>query len=554
MMNIYQQIAVDSTLRQLTRLDRRPWSPTFGCFDREYWKYKTLIEFPRATLQQSLLALALLYSRPFEGNPLAGNPLVFNWLIAGIEHWLEKRNRDGSVNEWYANEHSFCATAFTTAAISETLVVLGKEVRPDIRHTFLKALELTVQWLTTHDNPLVANQQLASLFALKNLAEMTDSSSTRAAYEARKNTFLNSQTSEGWFPEYGGCDIGYSFLTLDLLAMLNSRTQDLMIESATRKLLHFVSHFVHPDGTTGGEYGSRSTLHCFPLGLELLALRGELTAKQMLKRIRSGIASRHTPTPSTVDDTYAAYFYVNSFCGAACLDKIESEAREPGVVGPVFFEKAGLFVHETEDFYLVIGASRGGVWRLFNKRSGEVYGDVGYVGVTEHLKHYSSQCESQQTLHHVDSKLDIRTKFRLIDTSLPLSRHVIAFKMFSNWVLRIPRFALIFNRLLKRNKIFEIFRWRVEPSPHVHLFFCTLTVRDEIVQASPGKWKALYCEGEGSPVHSPSSQIFNSLSLMESFSEEDSVQLGRELSSKGSVSRSRSFDLTAFGKLSSINK
>ena len=113
----YRQLALQTARRMISLLDRRPWSPTYGCFDREYWHYKTLIEFPRANFQAAVWGLALLYKTPFPGNEFAGNPQVLDWIHAALKFWAGMRHADGSLDEWYRNERSFCVTAYTAAAV-----------------------------------------------------------------------------------------------------------------------------------------------------------------------------------------------------------------------------------------------------------------------------------------------------------------------------------------------------------------------------------------------------------------------------------------------------
>ena len=51
----------------LTLQDRNRHSPTYGCFDRNYWQYK-IIDFPSGMSQEFVYPLALAWAAELEGN------------------------------------------------------------------------------------------------------------------------------------------------------------------------------------------------------------------------------------------------------------------------------------------------------------------------------------------------------------------------------------------------------------------------------------------------------------------------------------------------------
>ncbi|MBI3953789.1 MAG: hypothetical protein HY330_04690, partial [Chloroflexi bacterium] len=459
MIELYRTLALEGMRRLLARLDRRPWSPTFGCFDREYWHYKTLLEFPRADFQQCLWALALLYKTPFAGNELAARPVVRQWLRGGLEFWRRMRNADGSLNEWYQNERSFCSTAFTAAAVGETLLLLGEELDAPLRSALVGSLEKTVGWLIRHQNLRVANQMAAGLLALDCLRRLTGQESHAAAYREWKAALLRLQHSEGWFSEYGGADLGYGLLTLDLLAHLAQRTGEPDLSGSAAQLLAFLACFVAPDGTVGGDYSSRHTVHCFPYGLEALAAAGSPVAWRVVPGVRSALRHNRVPTPLTADDTYAAYFYVNSFCLAACsrgLAEAPPGPEPPPAERLQSFPGAGLLVYSTAACHVVID-TRHGAWRMVD-RQGNSAGDSGYVAIARGGRRLSSQCGRGEAVARISADgarttVEVAVRFGVLDTSLPLARYAVLFKAFTRYVLRVPLLANWFGRALKRAKV-----------------------------------------------------------------------------------------------------
>ena len=68
MKNLLSPFVIEGIQRVLGLQDRNPFSGTYGCFDREFWQYKTVKEFPSATYQSAMLSLAMVYLNDFEGN------------------------------------------------------------------------------------------------------------------------------------------------------------------------------------------------------------------------------------------------------------------------------------------------------------------------------------------------------------------------------------------------------------------------------------------------------------------------------------------------------
>jgi len=72
------------------------------------------------------------------------------------------------------------------------------------------------------------------------------------------------QSEEGWFLEYEGADPGYQTLDMHYQALFFKETDcDRIVLAHVEKSLEFLAYFLHPDGSIGGEYGSRSCPHFF---------------------------------------------------------------------------------------------------------------------------------------------------------------------------------------------------------------------------------------------------------------------------------------------------
>jgi hypothetical protein len=69
---LFGRAALDLIPKILTLQDRNAHSPTYGCFDRNFWHYK-IIDFPSGMAAEFVWPLALAYTLPIENNPYFGS-------------------------------------------------------------------------------------------------------------------------------------------------------------------------------------------------------------------------------------------------------------------------------------------------------------------------------------------------------------------------------------------------------------------------------------------------------------------------------------------------
>jgi hypothetical protein len=289
--DVFNRVALLQIPRVLGLCDRLPTSPTFGCCDRNYWHYR-LLDIPNARLQEVCWLLALLYTVPFETSRYYQNPQLLIWVQGMLDFWARTRNTDGSVNEVYPFERSFCATSFSTLAVTESLLLLKEQVTLS-----LETLKLTAQWLVEHQNPIVFNQEAASLVALHNLVELTDDKTLRCAEAKRKDSLLRAQHESGYFPEYRGMDIGYLTISLGLLALYAEKTKDADVIEACHKAAAFLEPRIQEDGHYDFSQTSRRTQYLYPSGLARFA-------PQVLARLQCGLEKDVVISPQWMDDRY----------------------------------------------------------------------------------------------------------------------------------------------------------------------------------------------------------------------------------------------------------
>ena len=105
------------------------------------------------------------------------------------------------------------------------------------------------------------NQDIAAILAMYSAYLVTKEKWILDQLQENLKYILSLQTEDGYFPEYGGADIGYLSVSLACLAEYHALSGDETVIRALENILGFIQFFVHPDGSTGGEYGSLSLIH-----------------------------------------------------------------------------------------------------------------------------------------------------------------------------------------------------------------------------------------------------------------------------------------------------
>ena len=357
---IYKKVMLEQMPRILGLMDRNPLSKTYGCFDRNYWHYK-ISDFPCARFQEGVLTLALMYK--MRGTEYHKNEKVLSWIVAGIEYWKNIQHLNGSFDEWYPKENSFVATAFSTYAITETLLILKNKIGMS---QYLHAIERAGDWLSRKKEERAQNQEAGAAMALYNIFLLTGKAKFKKSSEDKLNQLLNSQTEEGWFHEYGGPDIGYLSLLIDYLAKYYKKTKNQKVLKPLKRSLEFLKYFIHPDLTSGGTYGSRNTEYLIPDGFEILSAIDK-NAQTISSHIIKSLKRNKIVGTKFLDDRYLIYN------GYAYL-QAENNYYKNKKYNPMFresfrkdFSRAGILVHSHKEIYFIMNYKKGGAHKHFKK-------------------------------------------------------------------------------------------------------------------------------------------------------------------------------------------
>ncbi len=356
---------------------RVPSMKPYGCFDRPFWNYGDY-GTPRARRQEAVLTLALLYTIEHEDNVYYRNRMILEWIKAGIDFWTGIQLRTGAFNEAYPNEFNHTSTAFTSYAISETLLLLKEEL--PARQAYLETLRRAAEWLRRNDTPLVVNQNTGAAVFLYNMHMLTGDDAYAKLANDKFERIASSQDPEGWFNEYGGPDIGYLSLGIGYLAKYFQKSGNERVLPVLARAVDFISYFVHPNDTFGGEYASRDTEYLMPDGFEILAPRIE-TANAIAETIAGAIRRRSAVLPFSLDDKYLlynGYDYLQAYLNNR-FDRADTDALPRNKPFFKYFKSSRIAVRNSDKIYVVASGNKGGALFAYFKDSGKSFDDSGVL-------------------------------------------------------------------------------------------------------------------------------------------------------------------------------
>ena len=354
--NLFFDKALSQIPKILTLLDRNPHSPTYGCFDRNFWHYK-IIDFPSGMAQEFVLPLALVYGIDDQQNQYYKNPRIKEFVKAGIAFAASSSHADGSCDDYFPFEKAGGAAAFSLLACLDSYMLLGLENKE-----FLQFFEKRATWLANHDESgQLANHQALIVLCLELISRIQNTDKFDELIKTRLDRVLSWQSSEGWFQEYEGADPGYHTLTISILARVYELNPSEKLKGSLKKAVEFAAQFVHPDGSYGGEYGSRNTYNYFPHGFELVG-KWMPEALSVNDRYLKGLENN---LEACFEDDHVIAHHVWNYLLAwkdYVDDRPETVYPKPG---RVWFKEARILIDRRNKSELYAALNKGGVFKLF---------------------------------------------------------------------------------------------------------------------------------------------------------------------------------------------
>ena len=301
--------------------------------------------------------LALAYDTDTPHNPFYRQSVIRDWVKAGIIYAASSAHGDGSCDDYFPYERAGGAAAFSLLACVESYNLLGLNNQVAIDF-FVKRAD----WLAHHqESGRLTNHQALIVLCLELLSRLLNTNKWEESKQMRLEKVLSWQNPEGWFQEYEGCDPGYHTLTISCLARIYELMPSNRLKDAIAKAVHLACHFVHPDGSYGGEYSSRNTYNFFPHGFELVGrwMPEALNINdQFLKGLAQGLA------PCYADDHIIGHHTWNYLL--AWRDFIPARPPlQPREEGRLWLKEAGILIDRRQNTELYLALNKGGVFKLF---------------------------------------------------------------------------------------------------------------------------------------------------------------------------------------------
>jgi len=368
---------VQSAWRLLSQIDLDPLSPSYGCAHLDHWRDKTS-DVSDARRQEAMLPLALLYTRPYPGSDWMGDERLRTAVEALLGYWCNCQYPDGSLDEWYMGERAFAAAAFTTYAVARTLQAMEGHLSARIETRGRAALDRCARWLMGRNDLFKTNHQAVGVGALAFAGHVLDHSAFTTEARRKLESIIAAQTPEGWFPEIGRLDPGYTFLTVEYVAMAMDLWNDFAQLEPFSQAYDFACRFVHPDLVLGEEYGICRNPYISRIATVLLSPLNPIAAG-LRRRFESAPSTPRSLLPTLADDLRLPRW---AFQPLTALDYssritvpvggVESHlplaAPEPGVR---CFPEAGHAVLSVSGKAVIASACGGGLVRFFGPRGAE---------------------------------------------------------------------------------------------------------------------------------------------------------------------------------------
>jgi len=424
--------------RVLAMLDTDATSDSYGVADRVYWAWG-LSDFGNGTFQGAAHGLARLWRHGLWPYPTSRE--AFLRRIDALFRGTRQLTRgDGSLEEAFPREGSFCVTALVAFDLMCALELLDDQLDGLRRQHWRATIAPLIDYLCVADetHAIISNHLATAVAALVRWQRQEGDGRAERRAGILLQRILQHQSDEGWFREYDGADPAYQSLCLYYLADVHLRRPDLALDQPLQRACTFLSHFVHPDGSFGGIYGSRCVRFFVPAGFLALA-PAQPQAAAIARRMAASIAQRRVVTLDTLDDLNLIPFF-NAYCWSAVLagSPLPPDAPTLPCDGAPFrrsFPSAGLLVDRGMQHYTIINTLRGGIVQHYAHDHQRI--DAGVI-----LRDRAGRCGSTQgqdpdaSVVLDEHGVTISTRFSAMPRALPQPWHTLVLRLLALTLFR----------------------------------------------------------------------------------------------------------------------
>jgi len=487
--------------RLLTAVDRASADREYGCCDRYYWAWRYR-DVPDASLQNTLAILAAAWRLPrSDANPYGNSEQVAEWVRAGLRFLRSIQHPDGSFDQVCPNEHSIGATAYTLFGAVRAFRLVSPVMPPGESADVRAMLSRGARFVAASDETYGQVSNHVALYArvLLESSETLDERSLRAPAVELLERLRGWARPEGWLPEYDGADAGYQTQCLAHLARCSTLTHESWIDPLLRMMVSgFLQYAIHPDGSIGGEYGSRSNQVFYPSGFAYLAPTDPVAAR-VLTFMLDSIANGCTVVLRALDLDNAIRLALDY------IDATEYPVAPVARPGVLPFERddvshalpdAQLMFRSTPRYYAVIGAGKGGVLKVFDKTSRRIVcNDGGCVSTLDDGTIVTSQYAQRAEVETSGSGVRIVARFFKVPAAINTPPRLMAFRLLNLTVMRIPALAELVKQRIARMLITG---WRAacgEVERSITFGPDAVTVEDRVSGLDAGALQRCRCGG-----------------------------------------------------------
>ena len=291
--------------RALTQVCRDPDSANYGSWDRNFWHYK-IRDFSSIILQQG--GYLLLQAARLE--EYADKAEYFKGLArASVDFWDKRAQKFGAFEEYYPYERSYPGLAFSTLAIAK--IIRDLELDP---LSYKAGMHMAIKQLEAREELEASNQYLAGLAALYVLSEIMPDLVDKAILDKSLRQVLNTQSSEGWFNEYDGPDLGYLSVSIDCLWDIYDVLGSEEVLESIRKAITFIDGLLIAPQSIG-LHNSRQTDYIVPYGIIRMTMIDDDPAHVAAHRIALQLFSTLNDPDhffTVIDDRYWVHYIGHS--------------------------------------------------------------------------------------------------------------------------------------------------------------------------------------------------------------------------------------------------
>jgi len=224
---LYLEFVNSGISKLLEFQDLRKYSLTEGCFFYPYWRDKKA-SFVNARWQEAILSLSWYYNK-------YNSEEIWIRIVKGIDFWCKLQHKNGSFPEYTRLDRSFSATAFSTLAIVNSIILLNYS-----KENWIEKIKKSCEYLIKNDEFFLTSNEMAASLVLLKFGNYVNNIKYLKESERKLNVVLKNQSKAGYYKENNNFDLFSSSLTLELLGHYYLITNDKVILDSASRFVDFV--------------------------------------------------------------------------------------------------------------------------------------------------------------------------------------------------------------------------------------------------------------------------------------------------------------------------